>query len=174
MSSDENATQVVVEGADEVVTPEADATVEDTEAELSAEDLKKMLEKVRRENAKRRVSENETKAKLKEYDEWKASQLTEVERLKLEAEDAKKDAEEVRTENRRDKVARKYNLADDLVEFLGTGSEEDMIERAKRLAKTTESSAGTGTGSLFGDSRGTPVGAGQPSTGWLKDLFENE
>lgn len=174
MSSEENTTQEVDSTTEEVV----DTTVEDTveETELSPADLKKMVEKLRRENAKRRVSEKEVNDKLKEYDDWKKSQLSEVDRLKQEAAEAKQEAEEIRTERRRDRVARKYEIDDDLAEFLGTGSEEDMTERAKKLSKVNESSSSNGTGTsnsgLFGETRGTPVNAGS-STGWLSDMFNN-
>lgn len=170
--------------AEEVQETTADDTestegVEPTKAQ-TPEDKDAIISKLRKENAKRRIDENANAAKLKEFEDWKKSQMTELEKAQADRDEATRERDVLKTEKLRDKVAKKFKLDDDIVEFLGTGTEEEMEERAAKLApkesekdeKGKPTDAGKDSNGLFGGDRGKHVEPkSKSSTGWLKDMF---
>lgn len=131
--------------------------------ELGLEEMKTELAKVRREAASRRVANKETEAKLAEYDKWKLSQMSELEKAQAERAQFEKDAESAAREAAQLKAAAKAGLSLDLADRVRGDSFEDMIEDAKKLAARAPASGSTGD--LFGGSRGKAVGTKGPKSG---------
>lgn len=103
--------------------------------------LKKMVKKLRGENAKSRTEKNATKEELAEFKAWKESQMTELEKVQA----RQKEFEEKYLAKAREAVLLKYGIDedDDLAEFV-TGSEEEMEARAQKLSTRIKSSAEEG------------------------------
>lgn len=134
-----------------------------------------LIKKLRQENAAKRVKNKATETELEEFKTWKTSQMTEAERTQARAAELEKENASLKVEKLQREVARKHNLDDDLIEFLGGGDENEMNARAEKLAArggSTDASGETAAqNALFGGSRGKPVAAGK--TNFLQDLFDN-
>lgn len=161
--------------ADEV-TPEKDLegnegdTGKDTDVkELSPEEMKSELAKVRREAAGHRVEKQKLKDELREYNAWKDSQKSELERAKEEAEALKRElAKEKRSRQQLD-AAKKAGLDLDLADRIAGTSPEEMLEDAKLLAGKLKPN-GANAEDLGAGGRGRPVDA-KRSTDWLKTAW---
>ncbi len=92
--------------------------------------LRKMVAKLRRENANHRTKKNASEAELAEFRKWKEAQMTELERAQKRAEELEKKYQE----KVREGILREFGIDDDLAEFV-TGSEEEMRARAEKLGK---------------------------------------
>lgn len=164
-------------------TPEDEEPVEDDSedeetdtdlSKLSKEELAKIARKLRRENAKRRVTTNQTTKEIEEFRKWKESQLTEKERLtarikELEQEKASADHDKLVR-----RVAKKAGLSLEVADRLRGETEEELLEDAISLAKLVGKRSAS-TAAQHAGNRGTPVGAGgTPSdSDWFRDLFQN-
>lgn len=68
------------------------------------------------------------------YAEWEESQKTEQQRLADAKASADRELADLRSKNARLMAAAVHNLPPDLIDFLGSGTEEEIDERAKTLA----------------------------------------
>lgn len=155
---------------DDVVDDDAGTDTPDEE-KLTPEQLRAELAKVRREAAAKRVSNKELDAKLKEYEEWKKSQMSEAERLKAERDElAAKVAATDKEKLQRD-VAREAKLSVKFADRIRGNTREEMLEDAKALAKDLP--AAGGANALMAGNRGTAVGAGaaRSEDEWFRELF---
>lgn len=148
-----------------------------TDDGLTAEQLRTELTKVRKEAAGRRVLTREQEAQLHEYETWKQSQLTELEKLQKERDDAVKSATELKRERSREKAAREAGLDLKFADRLRGRTDEELLADAKELAASFKSSS-PGT-TLFGDAaggnRGGAAGTNAPknSETYFRGLFNN-
>ncbi len=133
---------------------------DDGAVKLTYEELSAELAKTRKEAADRRVKARDAETKLREYDTWKASQMTELEKAQAEA-------KQVREDRRNDLVElalTRYGLEAEDADFLRGDTKEEILasaERvAKRLGKTPQEGAVVVTNpNLFPGTRGKPVGS---------------
>jgi hypothetical protein len=145
------------------VTPEPETEEKDVDTNASInssleeiddpETLKKIVKKLRNENAKTRTNRQAEKAELEEFRKWQLSQKSETEKLRERAEQA----EQERLEALREAVLAKYGIdeSDDLAEFV-TGTNRDELEsRAKKIAERLKTS--DATSGLFNTPGSSPV-----------------
>lgn len=124
-------------------TPEVE-TDESTETESF--DAKRAMEKISKANSeaknlRTRVKELEAyEAKVRELEE---SQKTEQQKAIERAEKAEQDANSTRSELIRERIARRHGIADEDMDLLGSGTEEEIESRATRLAAKNAAAAGT-------------------------------
>ena len=162
----------------ENTTEENEGTVESASAapELTREELLAEVSKLRKESAGRRVAKKEVDAKLKEYEEWKLSQLSEVDRAKAETAKAEETVRVLLMEKAQRNAAKKAGLDPDYADRLRGETEEEMVADAKALVAKgfgTKTSS-TASNGLAGK-RGKPVGAGaeQTESDWFRKQFLN-
>jgi chromosome segregation ATPase len=110
---------------------------------------RKEIEKLRRESAGYRTKLRDAEPQLAEYQKYLDSQKTEQQKL-LEAKEAtERELLDLRSTNARLLAATTYNLPTDLIDLLGTGTDEEINARAQLLAEklasvpTTELPAST-------------------------------
>lgn len=121
----------------EVTTPEAEAQEADAPEESEKFDADRAMAKIRKANdeakgLRSRVKELEAfEAKVREIEE---SQKTESQKIQERAEKAEREAQAARDELSRERIARRYKIDDDDLDLLGTGTEEQIEARAKRIA----------------------------------------
>ena len=152
-------------------TPEVEETegTEGTESELSVEDLKKELAKVRKEAADRRVKARDLEAKAKELDELKQAQMSDLEKAQARV----KELEETNSKTAREaafKVAvATYDFEEGDLEFIHGDTPEEIAASAEKLSKRLggkkneegqEQDSKPRNPNLFPgtNNRGTPVG----------------
>lgn len=99
------------------------------------------IEKVRKEAASWRTKYREAEPQLTEYQKYLDSQKTELERAQEEAQRSREELAQTRTANARLMAAATYNLPPDLIELLGSGSEEEIDARAKLLSERLAAAA---------------------------------
>jgi hypothetical protein len=99
------------------------------------EAARREIEKVRKEAASWRTKYREAEPQLTEYQKYLDSQKTELERAQEEAQRSREELAQTRTMNARLMAAATYNLPPDLIDLLGSGSEEEIDARAKLLAE---------------------------------------
>lgn len=125
------------------------------------EDALKVIDKLRNENASRRVSDKAKDQALadaaKKWQDYEDSQKTELQRLQEKAEQLENQLAKESHERLQMKVAAEYKLDPDLAEFVTGSDEEEMRSRAEKLAKrmTPEKLP---TADLKAGDRGGPVG----------------
>jgi len=142
--------------------------------ELSDEDKDEIIKNLRRENAGKRVANKSLEKELNEFREWKANQLTDLEKANLriqELEDEKNAnaaaAAELEYSKLQRKVAKATGLSLNLADRIRGDSEAEMLEDAKSLLKD----AGKPSNSLAGrPTTGAPVGgdADKDQKDWLR------
>lgn len=147
---------------------------QDGQRTLSYEELAAEVAKLRRENGNKRVKNKELDAKLKEYDDWRKSQMSEVDRAKAEKAEVEKELHALRQEKLQSVAARKAKLDPDLADRIKGETEEEMFEDARRLAKKYPASSSSGAGLFGGASGGRPVGEGKEESedSWFRKQFE--
>jgi septal ring factor EnvC (AmiA/AmiB activator) len=96
---------------------------------------RKEIEKLRKEAAGYRTKYNEAKPKLTEYEKYLDSQKTEAQKLAEAKEAAEAKLTEVMSANARMMAAVTHNLPADLIDLLGTGTEDEINARAELLAE---------------------------------------
>lgn len=137
---------------------------------LSEEEKDALIAKLRKEAAGRRVSNKEKDAQLKEYADWKLSQMTEVERAKAEKAELQSELKALREENWRDKAAQKAGLDPDFADRVLGETYEEMFADAKRLAAALGKTTPRTASDALAGKRGKPVGGSATMTEdeWLR------
>jgi hypothetical protein len=107
---------------------------------LSAEQLQAELAKVRKEAAGYRTKLRETEPLVKKAQEAEEANKTEIQRALERAEAAEKVNADLQVGYTRMEIAAARNIPPDLIDFLGSGSREEMEERADRLLTRLPSS----------------------------------
>ncbi len=122
----------------EPVTPVAtDETPEERVARLE-----KDLADTRREAAKYRTTARDNATAAKELETIRESQKTEAQKIQDRADAAEKRANDAETELIRERIARRHHLDEDDLDLLGTGTEEQIEARAKKIAAKNAAAAG--------------------------------
>jgi hypothetical protein len=90
--------------------------------------------------------QNEAKAKenakaAAEFKKWEDSQKTEVQRAQERAEEAERQRDEALRTHHQLMAAATFDLHPDLIEFLGSGTEDEIGERAETLSNTVKQQA---------------------------------
>jgi hypothetical protein len=149
---------VVEQPGQEVPTGEPTETHQETDTQdnLTPEQLRAELTKVRKEAADRRIKLREAEDKAKKWSEYEESQKTELQKLQEAVAERDKKLAEREAEVTRAKIAREFNVSDDDLDLL-VGDEENMKRLAKRLGKSDE--APRNPADLLAGNRGTPVGS---------------
>lgn len=164
-------------------TTEVQETPEDESAEEARskiddlETARKEIDKLRRENAKRRVEGNEYKKLAEDASKWQEhleSQKSEMERL-VEAKATLE--EEVRQTRRalmqRDLVA-ELGLDPDLAEFITGDDEDEMRAKAEKLASKGALKKTSGPTDLKAGDRGAPVVSDEISGGKFLEFLADK
>ncbi len=147
------------------------------QGDLTVEQYKSIVEKLRHEAADKRVKNKALDAELSEFKTWKESQMTELQRAQAQVAELTATNTKLSVEKTQASIASEFGLDKELAEFLGTGDEDEMRARAEKLAKratstnTNVASEANAVTDLFGGKRGTPVVPNQ--TNWLSELFED-
>lgn len=135
----------------------------------------KELEKTRKEAAGRRVENAMTQEQLaekaKQWDDYKRSQMTEMEKVAEEKEKLKEELQSLKAENLRNKLLNEFKLDAEFASLL-IGDENQMRATAKLLAeKMGERMPDLG---LLGGDRGKPVVKKDhnPGARWLEQNFK--
>lgn len=102
---------------------------------------RKEIEKLRREAAGYRTKYNEAKPQLDEYQKYLDSQKTEQEKLAEAKETAERELTDLRSANARLMAAATYNLPAELIDLLGTGTEDEIGARAQLLSEKLAAAA---------------------------------
>lgn len=105
------------------------------------EAARKEIEKLRREAAGYRTKYNEAKPQLDEYQKYLDSQKSEQERLQEAKAAAERELTDLRSANARLMAAATHNLPPELIDLLGTGTEEEIDARAALLAEKLAAAA---------------------------------
>lgn len=120
----------------------------------SLEDALKELERVRKEAASRRVLSKEQEKQLQDYEAWKLSQMTEIEKAQAKIQSLEAKA----TEYDKLSAAKDAGLDLDLAGFVTGTTSEEMLASAKVLAeKLKGSTPAPNTANVFAGRRGEPV-----------------
>ena len=126
--------------------------------ELTQDELLKEVAKLRREAASRRVANKEKDARLKEYDDWKKSQMTEVDRAKAETAELQSTVRELLSEKNRNTAAAKAGLDLEFADRILGDTLEEMTADAKRLAASLGKTAPRKASDALAGQRGKGVG----------------
>lgn len=138
-------------------TPEATSPTTESQAapkwdgDFDPERAAKLVENLRREKDTIKSTLDQVKAQLKERED---AEKSEAQKLAEAKEAAEKELSELRHQLTLNKVAKEHGIPDELVEFLGSGDEETLSERAKKLSEKLSAKAETG---------GTPEIPGKPA-----------
>lgn len=149
---------VVENPGQEVPTGETTENTQETESreDLTPEQLRAELTKVRKEAADRRIKLREAEDKAKKWSEYEESQKSELQKLQEAVAERDKKLAEKEADVVRAKIARKHNVADEDLDLL-VGDEANMERLAARLGKSDE--APKNPADLLAGNRGTPVGS---------------
>lgn len=121
--------------------PEAESTESGGEPELTPEQLAAELKDWK---ARARTWETRSKgnsAAANELAELKKSQMSEAERIQTERDDAIRERDEARADHSRVMAAAAHDLPIEMIDDLGTGTDEEINERAERWAGLIETRA---------------------------------
>jgi hypothetical protein len=151
----------MAENQDQVSEPDSDldgsAEAEDSLNGITLEDALKELKKVRSEAARRRTSGKEKDAQLAEYEEWKKSQLTDLQRAQAEKAEIEAELNKLKKGKLQVALAKKHGLDEDFAELISGDSEEEMNDVAKRLAAKLGVKGSSKGAALFPGRQGKPV-----------------
>lgn len=164
----------VVENPGQEITPGGENN-SGSESNLTPEQLRAELTKVRQEAAARRVALREAEEKAKKWEEHEESQKTELEKLQAQLAEKEKKLAETAREKVIASLARKFKLEDDDLEFL-TGSDEATLEvqaekLAKKLGRTQEEANKRTPADLLAGNRGTGLGSSNNGNTFSMDEF---
>lgn len=135
-------------------------------------ELRAIVKKLRGENAKRRTEDSALKAQIEEYNQWKQSQMTELEKTQAQLNEVKGLLKQTEI----DKIKLEFSLDEDDLELVADDDLDRMRAKAEKLTarnrKQTTGTAPTKT-NLHAGTRGNPVGSGEASmeeemTKWLR------
>jgi hypothetical protein len=148
----------------EMNTETQDTTPENqnTEKELSYDELKAELKKVRQEAASRRISNRELEEKARQWEEYEESQKTELQKLQDELTKKNEKLSGYELADLKRDVVKEFKLESEDAELL-TGSDEATIRKQAeklqtRLGKKEENTTSPSANLLAGN-RGTPIGS---------------
>lgn len=127
--------------------------------DLTPEQLRAELKKVRAEAASRRVALREQEEAAKKWREYEESQKTELQKLQDSLAEKDKILAQKELDVQRAKIAKQYNVADEDLDLL-VGDEENMKRLAERLGTTKTQETAPRPVDLLAGNRGTPVGKG--------------
>ena len=148
----------------EGVTPEGNEDKNSKLKSLPVDELVNHILELRQENAKHRTEKNAASKELEEFQKWKDSQKTELEKLQEENATLKKDLGLTKKEKLAAAVGKKAGLDPDLYEFIKGSSEDEMLASAQKLAEKYPASASnadpTKVAQLLAGKRGTPLTEG--------------
>ena len=121
----------------------ADADSEPLDGEEQAQDdpwadpaaARREIEKVRREAASYRTKLREAEPQLAEYQKYLDSQKSEAQKLAEAKDAAERELTDLRSTNARLMAAATHNLPADLIDLLGSGTDEEINARAQLLAE---------------------------------------
>lgn len=119
--------------------------------------LRKIARQLRNENKNARLKNKDRDEKLSEYEKWKQSQMSELEKARADLEAERKSHRDTLVES----VAHKYGVDDEYREFLVGDTRDELEERAKKLGKlgkSKEEDSGGAAPNLLGGRRGNAVG----------------
>lgn len=176
--SDEGTTEVQeteapdAEALEATATGETDPGSEDDGSSLEAadkEDLLKEVQKLRRENAKRRTDSKKVEEAAKKWQEHVDSQKTELERLADRNKELETAHEAFQREKLQAKIAKEQGVDPDLADLIVGADEDEMVEKAKRLAEKTSPKKVTATDLHAGKTAGKTAEANRMQ--FLDDLF---
>jgi hypothetical protein len=102
---------------------------------------RKEIEKLRRESAGWRTKYREAEPQLTEYQQWQESQKTEQQKLLDAKEAAEQQLADLRSTNARLMAAATHNIPPDLIDLLGSGTDEEINARAEVLAERLKATA---------------------------------
>lgn len=105
------------------------------------EAARKEIEKLRRESAGWRTKFREAEPRLTEYQQWQDSQKTEQQKLIEAKETAERELGDLRATNARLMAAAAHNLPPELIDLLGSGSDDEINARAELLAERLKATA---------------------------------
>jgi hypothetical protein len=105
------------------------------------ETARKEIEKLRREAAGWRTKYREAEPQLTEYQKWQESQKTEQQKLAEAKEAAERELGDLRSTNARLMAAAVHNIPPELIDLLGSGTEEEINARAETLAQRLKATA---------------------------------
>lgn len=156
-----------VETTEIIEAPTTEVEVTDNK-ELSPEEMKAELKKVRQEAASRRIALREAEEKAKKWSEYEESQKSELQKMQ----DKLAENEKLLTAKDQDilrvKVAKKYGVADEDLDLL-VGDESNMERLAQRLGSPQDKDVKKPADLLAGN-RGKPVG-GSSNTFSMEDFI---
>lgn len=169
----ETASEEVIEEPVTVLQVTTDSAINTPLDEVEdPETLKKMIKKLRGENAKSRTEKNSQKSELEEFRAWKESQMTELEKAQARI----AELEERNSSVAREAVLAKYGIDedDDLAEFV-TGTREEMETKAAKLSERLRTKEADPVPDLFKNSSRGPVKTQTKDDGaaFLEFLAEN-
>ncbi len=137
----------------------------------SLEDAKKVIEKLRSENAAKRTKNREIEEQAKKWQQHMESQKTEMERLQESKQQLEAKLTAYETDRLRNDIAREVGLDPDLAEFIVGADEDEMRARAKTLVEKTAPKQAKTPADLKAGDRGKPIVADKPTGGdFLKSL----
>ncbi len=134
----------------------------------SLDDALKVIDKLRSENAAKRVKTKEVEDKAAKWEEYVQSQKTELERLTESNVNLSKENAELKVGALRDRIAKEEGVAPDLFEFLVGTDEQTLRANAKKLAAVKKQGSQTTAVDFYAGQRGAPVA--KPAEG-LNDYF---
>ena len=134
----------------------------------SLDDALKVIDKLRNENAAKRIKTKEIEDKAVKWEEYVASQKTELERLTESKAELERENETLKATYLRDKVAKEEGVPEDLLEFLTGTDEQTLRVNAKKLASVKPKGSETTAVDFYAGQRGAPVS--KPADG-LNEFF---
>lgn len=139
----------------------------------SLDDALKVIEKLRNENAAKRVKNKEIEDKAAKWEEYVQSQKTELEKLTESNAALSRENGELKLHSLKLKVAEEEKVAPELFEFLQGADEQTLRANAKKLAKVKQHGSQTTAVDFFAGQRGAPVpvAQGQDSNEYFRQLW---
>ncbi len=132
--------------------------------------LKQEVEKLRRENAARRVKSKEIEEAAQKWQEHLDAQKTEAEKMQEQLEGLRQENQKLQRQQMQRDVAKEYGVDDDLVEFIDGADLDEMKQKAEKLAAKTSSKKKSGSASELRAGRSSPPPKVTGSS-WLKDIM---
>lgn len=163
------AEEVVEETAEEAATTE-DETSESSKPELTVEDLQREVSKLRKENAAKRVKAKEVETAAKKWEEHVNSQKSELEKLQDAKAELEKELSAHRLERLQKDLAKEHGVDSDLAEFIVGSDRDEMVEKAKKLAKKTVAKKPNTTAKDYHGGKTESVAS--DTSKWFKQLFD--
>lgn len=132
----------------------------------------KEIEKLRKENAAKRVKSNEIAEKATKWEEYVQSQKTELEKLAESNTSLTRENETLRLTHLKEKIATEEKVPSNLVKFLDGADEAELRANAKELASAPGPQTTATNVDFFSGQRGAPVTPeAEGLNGWFNELW---